>query len=530
MGPDQIDHYQVDYTGNLVTVPAGGTASTSARFFAGAKELNLLQSYAASGIPLFDYAIDFGWFWFLTKPIFRILLVLEALLGNFGLAILLFTFCVKLLFFPLANKSYNAMSKMKLLQPEIQKLRERFPDDKARQQQEMMALYKRVGANPLAGCLPIVIQIPVFFSLYKVLFVTIEMRHAPFFGWIHDLSAPDPTSFANLFGLLPFAPPHILMIGAWPLIMGSDDVLAAKAQPAAGRPGASADVHAAAYRFYLHARRLPGGPRHLLGVEQSAQHRPAMDDHAPRGRRLTGSPEECPRIVSGRALRPSATTFFPIFPPRAADTGLVEAGRRLFAAEARFIAGAPSPSALPPEGLPEIAFVGRSNVGKSSLVNALTGRRTLARISNTPGRTRQINFFDLGGRLMLVDLPGYGYAEAPKSAVKSWTSLVRYYLQTRAALRRVCLLIDSRHGIKEVDRPLMRMLDDAGVSYQVVLTKADKVGKGELASVPDQIMAELAPHVAAHPEIHLTSALDRRGIAELRETLANFAFPVEQSR
>ncbi len=231
VGPGQIDHYQVDYTGNPVTVPAGGTASTSTRFFAGAKELNLLQSYTASGIPLFDYAIDFGWFWFLTKPIFRILLVLEGLLGNFGLAILLFTLLVKLAFFPLANKSYNAMSKMKLLQPEIQKMRERFPDDKARQQQEMMALYKRVGANPLAGCLPIVIQIPVFFSLYKVLFVTIEMRHAPFFGWIHDLSAPDPTSFANLFGLLPFAPPHILMIGAWPLIMGLTMFLQQKLNP-----------------------------------------------------------------------------------------------------------------------------------------------------------------------------------------------------------------------------------------------------------------------------------------------------------
>jgi YidC/Oxa1 family membrane protein insertase len=231
VGPDQADHYQVDYTGGVVTVPAGGTASTSTRLFAGAKELNLLQSYAASGIPLFDYAIDFGWFWFLTKPIFRILLFLEALLGNFGLAILLFTFLVKLAFFPLANKSYNAMSKMKLLQPEIQKLRERFPDDKARQQQEMMELYKRVGANPLAGCLPIVIQIPVFFSLYKVLFVTIEMRHAPFFGWIHDLSAPDPTSFVNLFGLLPFAPPHFLMIGAWPLIMGLTMFLQQKLNP-----------------------------------------------------------------------------------------------------------------------------------------------------------------------------------------------------------------------------------------------------------------------------------------------------------
>ena len=229
--PDKVDHYQIDYTGDPVTVPPGGTVTTSSRFFAGAKELDLLESYAASGIPLFDYSIDFGWFWLLTKPIFRILLLLEGLLGNFGLAILLFTLFVKLLFFPLANKSYNAMSKMKLLQPEIQKLRERFPDDKARQQQEMMALYKRVGANPLAGCLPIVIQIPVFFSLYKVLFVTIEMRHAPFFGWIHDLSAPDPTSFANLFGLLPFTPPLILMIGAWPLIMGLTMFLQQKLNP-----------------------------------------------------------------------------------------------------------------------------------------------------------------------------------------------------------------------------------------------------------------------------------------------------------
>src|SRR6201982_3026472 len=169
-----------------------------------------------------------------------------------------------------------------------------------------------------------------------------------------------------------------------------------------------------------------------------------------------------------------------IFPPRMIDPDLAEAGRRLCAREARFIAGASEPSALPKEGLPEVAFAGRSNVGKSSLVNALTGRRMLARTSNTPGRTRQINFFDLGGRLMLVDLPGYGYADAPKAAIKSWTGLVQHYFRTRGALRRICLLIDSRHGIKQVDRPLMHMLDDAGVSYQVVLTKADKAGRDEL--------------------------------------------------
>src|ERR1700730_11377828 len=153
-----------------------------------------------------------------------------------------------------------------------------------------------------------------------------------------------------------------------------------------------------------------------------------------------------------------------IFPPRTVDPDLVEAGRRLFALEARFVAGAAEPSALPPEGLPEVAFAGRSNVGKSSLVNALTGRRMLARTSNTPGRTRQINFFALDSRLMLVDLPGYGYAEASKSAVKAWTRTVQHYLRSRSSLRRVCLLIDSRHGLKEPDRPARELWYSAGLA------------------------------------------------------------------
>ncbi len=231
---DHSDIYQVDYTGSEHVVPPGGSISDADRFFAGAKEVKLLDRYeSALGIPRFDRAIDFGWFYFLTKPIFLTLDFFYHRIGNFGLAILALTVIIKLIFFPLANKSYKAMSKMKLLQPEMQKLRERFGDDKARLNQEMMALYKRVGANPLAGCLPIVIQIPVFFSLYKVLYVTIEMRHAPFYGWIHDLSAPDPTSFVNLFGLLPFAPPHIsfLAIGAWPIIMGITMYLQQKLNP-----------------------------------------------------------------------------------------------------------------------------------------------------------------------------------------------------------------------------------------------------------------------------------------------------------
>jgi GTP-binding protein len=212
-----------------------------------------------------------------------------------------------------------------------------------------------------------------------------------------------------------------------------------------------------------------------------------------------------------------------VYPPCAADPGTAEAARRLFAQECRFVHAAAAPGALPPDGLPEIAFAGRSNVGKSSLINALTGRSRLARTSNTPGRTRQINFFDLGHRLMLVDLPGYGYAEASKTAVRAWTELVRRYLERRAALRRLCLLIDARHGIKEIDRPLMAMLDACGVSFQLVLTKADKPTAAELAQSAERSAAEIAGHPAAHPEIHLTSARDGRGIAALRATLAGFA-------
>jgi GTP-binding protein len=211
-----------------------------------------------------------------------------------------------------------------------------------------------------------------------------------------------------------------------------------------------------------------------------------------------------------------------LYPPRAPDPDLVEIGRRLFAREARFVAGAGEPAALPAETLPEIAFAGRSNVGKSSLVNALTARRMLARTSNTPGRTRQLNFFDMGGQLMLVDLPGYGYAEASKSAILRWTGLMQRYLRSRAALRRVCVLVDARHGLKEPDLPVLEMLDQAAVSYQIVLTKTDKLRNTELTGIAERVAAELAAHTAAHPEIHLTSAERGRGIAALRASLAAF--------
>jgi YidC/Oxa1 family membrane protein insertase len=243
----------VDYRGPGLTVTPGTSAEAQNHFFAGAKEVKLLDAYADyefAGFALgledpalrrlkvqrMDLAIDFGWYFFLTKPFFYALAYFHELLGNFGLAILLLTVLVKLVFFPLANKSYRAMSQMKKLQPEMVKIREDFKDDRTRMNEEMMALYKREKANPASGCAPMIIQIPVFFALYKVLFVSIEMRHAPFYGWIQDLSARDPTTVFNLFGLIPFTPPDFLLLGAWPLIMGLSMFLQMKLNPQPADP------------------------------------------------------------------------------------------------------------------------------------------------------------------------------------------------------------------------------------------------------------------------------------------------------
>jgi GTP-binding protein len=207
----------------------------------------------------------------------------------------------------------------------------------------------------------------------------------------------------------------------------------------------------------------------------------------------------------------------------ALDAAALEAGRLLFAGECGFVAAAAELERLPPATLPEIAFFGRSNVGKSSLINALTGRNTLARTSNTPGRTRQLNFFDLAGRVLLVDMPGYGYAEASKSEIARWTGLIDLYLKGRSTLRRLMLLVDARHGVKDNDRTMMDRLDKAAVSYQLVLTKLDKLAAGERDKQITASELVLAKRPAAHPSVLATSAETGLGIPELRATLALLA-------
>lgn len=229
---DDKNRFQADYLGAAQEVQPGNRIEFTERFFAGPKELKLLDGYATTlNIPLFDRAVDLGVLYFLTKPIFETLLFFFGLLGNFGLAILLLTVCIKALLFPLAQKSFIALNAMKELSPQITKIREQYGDDKVKMNQELMALYQREKVNPMAGCLPILIQIPIFFALYKVLSVTIEMRHAPFYGWIHDLSAPDPTNIFTLFGAIDWNPPLFLHIGIWPIIMFLTMVVQMKLNP-----------------------------------------------------------------------------------------------------------------------------------------------------------------------------------------------------------------------------------------------------------------------------------------------------------
>ncbi|GIR66121.1 MAG: membrane protein insertase YidC [Pelagibacteraceae bacterium] len=233
---ENIDNFQTDLVGAKIVVGNGDNISHNLKLFAGPKIVSVIEQYMDEyGVQEFDRSVDFGWFYFLTKPIFHVLEFIFGYVGNFGWAIIIFTILMRICFFPLAQQSFKSMAKMKKLGPEIQRLKEQYGDDRAGMQKEMMALYKREKANPIAGCLPILLQIPVFFALYKVLFVTIEMRHAPFIGWIHDLSAPDPLGLLTLFGFVDWNVPGILQlfnIGIWPILMGISMFLQQKLNPA----------------------------------------------------------------------------------------------------------------------------------------------------------------------------------------------------------------------------------------------------------------------------------------------------------
>ncbi|MDD3030045.1 MAG: membrane protein insertase YidC [Alphaproteobacteria bacterium] len=224
--------FQADFRGNPVSISTGGSVERVTHLFAGPKRVDLLDQYADQyDIPRFDRAIDFGWFYFLTRPFLSLLSLMESATGSMAWAILLFTILLRIAVLPLSQKSYRSMARMKEIQPEMKRIQERFADDRMRQSQEMMELYKREKVNPLSGCMPTLIQIPIFFALYKVLYVNIEMRQAPFFGWIHDMAIPDPTSLFNGFGLLPYDVPSFLQIGAWPVLMGLSMFLQQKLSP-----------------------------------------------------------------------------------------------------------------------------------------------------------------------------------------------------------------------------------------------------------------------------------------------------------
>ena len=233
---ENTDNFQTDLVGAKIVIGDGDNVSHNLKLFAGPKIVQVIEQYMDEyGVQEFDRSVDFGWFYFLTKPIFHVLEFIFGYVGNFGWSIVIFTLLMRICFFPLAQASFKSMAKMKKLGPELQRLKEQYGDDRAGMQKEMMALYKREKANPIAGCLPILLQIPVFFSLYKVLFVTIEMRHAPFIGWIHDLSAPDPLGLLTLFGFVDWNVPGILQlfnIGIWPILMGISMFLQQKLNPA----------------------------------------------------------------------------------------------------------------------------------------------------------------------------------------------------------------------------------------------------------------------------------------------------------
>ena len=476
--------YQADYASAPVTVAPGQSTTTEARFFAGAKEKSWLDRYENAGIPKLTKAIDWGWFEFFMRPIFNLLMFLFHTFGNFGLAIIALTFIVRALMFPVAQKQFQSMAAMRKLQPKMKAIQERFKDDKQRQQQEILKLYQTEKVNPR--------RLPAHRSTNPGLLRALQgaagqRRNAP--PAFHPVDqGPLRARSADADQPIRAAPLHAAGASddrdpADPC--GPNAIPVDEAQSAGDGPGATADFHDHAVDDDPHVRAVRGGASALLDHQQC--------------------PHDCTAVVAVPKVRTA--------PQRhasgrhmsdAADHELAERARKLFAGPVEFLKSAPELKFLPDPTVPEIAFAGRSNVGKSSLLNALTNRNGLARTSNTPGRTQELNFFDVGEplQLRLVDMPGYGFAEAPKDLVRRWRNLVNDYLRGRAVLKRALVLIDSRHGLKQPDRDMMDMLDAAAVNYQLVLTKADKVKPSALGAIYEGVASEARKHAAAHPGNH----------------------------
>ena len=322
---DDADHdiFQADVRQHAITIAAGQQSDITQRLFAGAKQLDLLNGYeAALNIPHFDLAVDFGWLYLLTKPLYQVLHWLGAFFAahgvvkSFALALLCMTILVRLLTFPLASKSFRSLAKMKQVGPQMQVLKETHGADKAKFQQEVIALYKREKVNPASGCIPLLIQIPIFFALYKTLYISLDMRHQPFWGWIQDMSAPDPTSIFSLFGLIPWHPPEMLMIGIWPLLYGVTLFLQQKMQPTPDDPVQKQVMMFFPWMFMFLFAKFPAGLviyyvwSNLLGIAQQYYIRRSVANEEPivmkvpnqkkalaRAKRLKGTANEMPTIV-----------------------------------------------------------------------------------------------------------------------------------------------------------------------------------------------------------------------------------------